>query len=368
LSEGENYDALVFYRERQDDLPLDHNGVEVDYLLKLSRAASDLGLGKLASNLSKAYREASGTSTQMVRTIAAAPVPNAKDSEARLVHAEQYFTEAKALWIASGMAEKDKIRERLDRIVEESPYSFEREIILGLMDEKEEAPASALKHAMRAQLLAPSEAALRKKLGLQDGRLDYWVMKLQGKAGSKKIALEMSRSLLAKLEREANPKQEIREIASQAEAPSSAKSVAEILGLPSIPESEEISFFQAEILQGQSRWIGAARIYQELVEKKRAGLRAEYELARVLLKTGTKADAVRAYEILERLAALAPPKKKPGQAAASGTNPVPSPSVAVSAREMEKKKSEEFWANLAREALENEKTRQALEQGSARGV
>lgn len=322
LDEGKSYEALTFYQEKASILPRESRAVEPDYLLKLSQAASDLGLGKLAGELGTAYRQASaGASTRGLAS-------GETGAEERLRKSEQHFTEAKALWVASAAragasgkpsAEHEKaIRDHLAQVAEESPFSFEREIILGLLDDRAGRTQPALAHAAKAQLLKPAA-------GARDLRLESWLAGLEARAGDPKVALEMARNL--------------QKLLGHADK-GAAESPLGVLGVPAVSSPSQLLILQATLLETLGKWGEAAATYARVLEgqDKSMGYRgqARYGYARALLRSGERDKAV---ALLKELSATAPtPSGAPGAEAAQG-----SPSA----------NSDDHWRRLASETLAN---------------
>lgn len=304
LADGKKYEALSFYQKRAEHL----KPTEPDFLLKLSQAASDLGLGTVAKQLSDAHRGANGG-----RAIASGDT--ASSLEARNRKAEERFTEAKALWIAQGAQAETRVRELLAEVHPESEHSYESEIILGLLDEKTGKPASALGHALRAQLLIPPARA--QWSGTEQARITHWIASLQIKAGSPRQALELLRKLQQTVDK------------------NSASGLAAHLGVPPVASKSALLVSEAEILSGQGRWGEAASAYARAVEDGKLGDQGLYAYARALLKTGGKADRNKALEALEKLAQGDQTAQVQGAA----------------------ENKDEFWRKLAREALANEKSK-----------
>src|SRR5205085_2529776 len=112
-----------------------------NYLLALSQAASDAGLGGFASQLAAEFEKrtkkepsrnpSSGAGSQ------AAPNP---DLESILAESEKNYIIAKALWIKERNTPSEntlkRIRDLLDQVHEESRYSYGKHLMLALLDER----------------------------------------------------------------------------------------------------------------------------------------------------------------------------------------------------------------------------------------
>ena len=272
LDTGKGFEALSFYQAKIDQIPRTNGPVsieEADYLLKLSRAASDLGLGTVASRISETYQKS--VHDEGARALAGNPI-----LEDRLQAAEVKFTQAKALWTESGAKEEVKITELLGSVNEESAHSHEREIILGLLAETAGKNATALSHALKAQLLAPRPTS---------PRLRAWIANLQAKAGDPRAAV----TLLAELESE--PKQT-----------ASEQDFASVLGMGSVPDREKLILTQGELLSKLGKWGEAAKAYSRAVEAGLGGNQALYEYSHSLARTGAHGDHEKSRKVLEKLA------------------------------------------------------------------
>lgn len=359
LAEGRKLEALTFYQRNEGVVPRTAPAddsrpgarVDLDYLLKLSQAASDLGLGKLAQEIGADYEKATKLPAKAPgRAIAGSPADEAaEDPEARLKASERRFTEAKALWMGLGTGAKgapeteSRIRAALAEVEAESRFSYEREIILGLLEERLGRPTLALRHALRAQVLG---------IGPRDARLDAWVASLEAKAGDPRAALTAYRALEA---RAAGP------------AEKAEPAAAEILGVPPLPARDALILAESEILEGLGRWGEAASNYTRAVEKGLGGSQALYGYARALLKGGAHGDRAKAIATLEKLsegvvlpkpgAPPAPVPKAPDGAAPAERKPAASSAVARA------EAKEKFWKRLASETLANERLRENAKEG-----
>lgn len=299
LHDGKKYEAIRFYRDRVGLMPEGQRS-ETDYLLRLSRAASDLGLATLARDLLKTYEATSGRGPAG-QSIA----QDSDDLDGNLRLSEESYTKAKALWLSSGMKEEPGVRALLSKVVEESPFSLEREILFGLMDERQDKPASALGHATKSELLLPAEASEDK------ARVTHWIAALHAKAGSQKTALDLYRGL----------EDRVRAAAKTGAHPHAAREgVTAALGVPAVPGVDELIIVQGELLQKQGRWGDAAAAYARSAGEKTASNRLLFEYARALARTGEDADLAKSKSVLEGIA---------------------------------QGKQDDFWKKLARETLAN---------------
>lgn len=280
LSHGKKLEALAFYREKISKLPREHRKEDPEYLLALSQSASDLGFGSLAKELSAEYAEVAALSKNSGnRTLAA------EDANQWMKVSEERFTEAKALWIQSRARtlgeNEEKIRSLLAEVREESARSYEREIILGLLDEKKAQFNTALTHALKAQMLKPAAPATNL-------RLESWVAGLQVKAGDPQIALQMLSNLEGRMATQN----------SKSEKGAGDQSIEEILGLPAPMSIEQSIFTRAEISEKLGRWGDVAAAYSRAVDEGLGGGQALYGFGRALLKAGNRQKGL---EVLQKL-------------------------------------------------------------------
>jgi tetratricopeptide (TPR) repeat protein len=330
LAAGKQYEALDFYKEKSQVLPKTADyPEETDYLLKLSEAASDLGLGSLAKQISDHYAQMNKkrevASTDGVRL--------GGDLEERLQSSEQHFAQAKALWTASGMQAEASVREHLGKVQEESPFSYEREVILALMDQKHAKNEAALSHAVKAQLLKPNTESVQGK----DLRVQAWIADLQAQVGDKGVAFEMYRNLEKHLRLEKSSTAQGKSVAGAVPAvPVTIDEEASSLGIPPMPSLDVVMISEGHILEAQGRWGEAAATYARAMEDGIGGDQVIYQYARSLKKTGQASDRVKAHKFLEQLAAGTETRTP-----AAGTT------AAI---------TDDFWKKLAKETLADEKT------------
>jgi tetratricopeptide (TPR) repeat protein len=318
LARGERFEALAFYQAKFERIPRPKAGSPAgnpDYLLGLSRAAADLGLASVATQLNEKHskeeklREPTRETASLGARTGAAPQA-APELEDRLKAAERAYTEARALWTerSLGEAQLAHVRDLLARVPEESPFAYGREIILGRIEENGGRHALALAHAAKAQLLVPAGAASGKDPEEQ-ARLNHWVASLQARIGDKSAALEAYRAL-EKFKSGAG-----RAVASDAP---SRLSDAEALGVPAIPPASQLLMAQGELLAQLGRWSDAASTYKRAVDQNAGGNHALYEYARALSRSDDDDDREESGEAMRRLASS---------------------------------KTDDFWRKLARETL-----------------
>ena len=281
LAQGKKYEALNFYFENYRAIPKDIKDIDPDYLIKLSQAASDLEMGQWGKQLAELY-DVQSKSQAKDRVPASGPAQeNAKDDpEQHIKVAETQFTQAKAIWISSRMAEEATVRKHLSYVGDDSTYAYEREIILGIMDESSGKSTSALAHAMSAQLLMPMA-------GGGDPRIMYWVAYLQEKVGDKRMASQMYRDLQRRI------------TAKNLTEP--ADSVAKVLGVKSVPALDHLILAEGALLEKQGRWGEAAAAYGRAVDIGMGGHQMIYQFALALSKTSNATDRVKSREMLQKL-------------------------------------------------------------------
>ncbi|MEK6578021.1 MAG: tetratricopeptide repeat protein, partial [Bdellovibrionota bacterium] len=186
LTEGNKFEALAFYQDKLVWIPKEAAEVDHDYLLKLSQAASDLNLGKLAQQIADRYTKTQATPQN--RGIASSVDSIGFDP---LRSSELNFTQAKALWITQGPEAEIKIRELLSEVKDESPFSYGKEILLSVLDHRAGNLAQALSHGLRAQLLMPTGSQ-----NIDDHlRLGFWIADLELRSGSFEMAYQMYREV-----------------------------------------------------------------------------------------------------------------------------------------------------------------------------
>jgi tetratricopeptide (TPR) repeat protein len=290
LDQNKPYEALKFYEDRSKYRAKDAPVVDSDYLLGLSLAASGIGLGKKAEFFAEEYRRAN----VLWRAIAQeSSHSNHQSLDSRLRVSEQRFAEARALWISSdtskeseeGAKNADKIRNQLDQVVAESPYSFEKEVILGLLEEKHGKIKTARNHILKAQVLAPTgKTPENEETSLQ---ILAWLASVETKAGDSKAALGMYRDIEKRLVARENDSEED----ADESQPRKVTTVASFLGVAPVPNLEQILLSQGDLLESMKRWGETAIVYQKAVDQGLGGNQAMFGYARALLKTGDKAKA-----------------------------------------------------------------------------
>ena len=291
LDSGQKFEAVQFYDKYAskvnltEDLPEDVTPERLalsdpDYLLRLSRVAAELGLGRTAGTIAQRYDRESKV-LGLGRTIAS----DDASLELRLKASERNFTDAKALWTASGSAAKDSaakdeaIRAKLVKVVDESPFAYQKEIILGIMSERAKSYASAILHASKASMLL---AKLTQEDSVERIALDQWIAGLQAEGGNTRSAIESYRKLQV-----ANPA-------------ANAHAKAEGVGLKPIAGKEAWILAEAELSSKLGKFGEAADAYGRAVNAGLGGNRAIYQYALSLEKIG--GDETKVSDLLKRVA------------------------------------------------------------------
>jgi len=270
LAAGNSYEALSFFHDRYSSLPKELGAFDNEYLLKLAQAAADLGLGGMAKEIVEIYRGVAGERDRSVASVNSAGSPaaggrsqNSKASEAdfekRRMASDRQYTEARALWSASGLGAADGIRGYLSEMTEESEHSCEREILLGLLDEKEQRYDSALKHGLRAQLLLPPGAGAPESGDADRFRLGSWIAGLQARTGN----LAAANDSYAKM---------IRSLSSGPAAKSGAIPESHRTEmLPPVLSRLDMVLGRGEVLQKLGRWQESASVYADYLAEGASG-------------------------------------------------------------------------------------------------
>jgi tetratricopeptide (TPR) repeat protein len=321
LAAGKKYEALNFYKEKSSMLPKTTTfPEEADYLLKLSEAASDLGLGSLAKEITDHYSKMNAKGREVASVDG--------DFNEHQQSSEQHFTQGKALWVSQGVKAEAEVRKQLEQVQAESPFSYQRELILALMDQKGGKLQSALAHAVRAQLLNPSKEGVETK----DLRVQAWIADLQFQAGDKGVAYEMYRNL----ENHLRLQQELTKKKGASVSVIDTESLT--IGIPPMPSLDNVVIAEGQILESQARWGEAAATYSRAIADGLGGNQAFYQYAMSLKKIGTSGDREKAHEVLEKLAADRQPANEGAAGEAGGVDVT------------------DFWKKLAKEALADEKS------------
>lgn len=299
LNEGREYDALAFYQEKKDLIHRSLGSSDFGFLLRLSQAASSLGLGSLAKKMSDDYEKFIGKTDSANRQVATQRSPHLSQEsgdiplETALQHSERSFTHAKALWVSNGVKAEAEIRKFLTEVREESCFSYEKEMILALLEEHQKNNKQALIHLAKALQLKPANQALPDVLG--------WRAALELQVGDPLIALGLYRDLEKHLKLHSEVVTSV------------------VYRIPPTPTLEKVILTQAEIFESMQRWGEAAQTYARAREAGLGGNRAWYGYAQALLKSGNFSKG------REQLVTLA------------------------------QSQTDDFWKKLASETLANEK-------------
>lgn len=311
LDGDKRFDALKFYEKREARIA--KSEVDPDYIVKLSLIASEMGFGTLGAKLSSSYANALTDWSKKGRAIA--QEGETADFEQKIKKAERVFADAKALWMslaadirgsAASAKTKEPVEEKLNRVVEmisevpvESEYSYEKEIILGLAQEKLGKPVAALDHALKAQLLVPRSA--RASAAEDAARIEFWIASLQSKTDQTRVAVEG-----------------IRKARKSFRKPASVDCTTRTLGVAAVPNELQLIILEGELLEKQGRFADAATAYQSAIAAGIGGNHVLYQYARVLSSTGAAADADESRKVMEKVA---------------------------------KSETDDFWRKLARESI-----------------
>ncbi len=306
ISSNKKFEALKIYVEKSKKIPNLDEKYDVEYLLPLSQAASELNLIGFSQEISKLYQELKNNS----------PINQSKESKRgellleSLTHeSDKNYLDAKAIWIISKKSEnkqeENKIINLLNKLSNKTKYEYEKNIILGLINEKNLNIDSAIKFANRAQLLS------------RDLKVDQWLAQLQEKSGRLESALNIYKNLINQIKE--NKKTDINE---------KNEDIALTLGLQELLSVDQIVVAQGRILEKQKKWGEAALVYSQAIEDGYFGGKILYYYARDLLKTGKPIHALKAEKVLTKIKTLSSDKYN------------------------------EFWKILAEQILANKKQRE----------
>lgn len=188
IDEGKLAEAIAFYQGQSVNLPKELRNQYPDYLLSLSDAAANLSLTRLSEEFQKNYREALGEDRGRVLASGTRAPDPLEELEERLKKSEVLFAEAKSVWVSGravpGAIEAERVRTLLAQVSDESPFSYQREIILGLLEEKSGKSGDAQTHVAQAETLRPS--AFSNEL-----RLKSWLIRLKMKLGDLNSAFDL---------------------------------------------------------------------------------------------------------------------------------------------------------------------------------
>jgi|GEM_PF-765148 len=293
LAAGRKYEALKFHQDKIRDFPLirgyREDTVNPDYLLRLSEAATELGMGRLASTLVDQYHRLDAQTQVAGREIASAGGAGKSAQglglDEILEKADKAWLEARALWMTEQGREKGTLDAFLAMIPEQSPRAYGAHIMRAILREKSGTTQEALAELIQARLLLPpSEGALPG----ESLRIEAWIARLQEKSGDHLAAVATWRNIALQLEEGAPARL-------PAVAPAGT-GVASSLGAGPVPAHEDALRNEALILTRLEKWAEADEAWRKLISivEKPAAENGEaalagpyrYERARVLARMG----------------------------------------------------------------------------------
>lgn len=330
LQAGKKYEALTYYQSKSDHVPPPEAAIDAEYLISLSQAASDLGLGSLAKEIDKDYEKNINIQKKSAnRSLASKKdgLEDLQDLESQLKISEKNYSVAKALWVSQLIRpeaeEYPKIRQLLEQVRDESRFSYEKEIILGLMDQKSGGFRSALNHAARAELMS------------RNPRIQYWVASLHEQAGEVETALKIYQQLESKIAKRSESVHENTTENMPKDAPKNTpkNTIEELLGVPIVPTLDALILSEGQAYEKLGKWGEAASTYSRAIEKGLGGNQARFEYARSLIQSKSPEGQIQAMAVLEKLA---------NETSSDGEG------------------KKEFWRRLAQETLEDEKSKRSI--------
>jgi TolA-binding protein len=315
LAAGRRFEALKFHEEKMRDFPLIRSyrddEVNPDYLLKLSGAASDLGMGGLASEILEYYRRADQGYQKGERAIASADDGSAGSSaeskqekdkktfgpglDLILEKADRSWIEAKALWAKKGLEARDQLDALLASIPDESIHAYPKHLMQALIAEKTGAATEqVLSHLIRARMLMPPSESHREAEVL---RLEHWLARTQAKMGNIKAALLIWDGIAGRLDP-----------ATAAEREPDQEGWLSQLSILSLPTFEESLRMKADIESRLGRWSDQAATLTRLIDwieksPEAFAARYRYERAQALSQSNEPAAIEKAKADLEKILA-----------------------------------------------------------------
>jgi len=305
LAAGRSYEALKFHQDKMKDFPMIRSyrddEVNPDYLLKLSSAAADLGMGGLATEILDQYRRADQGYQKGEREIASVDEKtNLKKSltaglDDVLEKADRAWIEAKALWSKKGTEAKDQLDALLASIPDESSHAFPKHLLQALLAVKTQAPAErVLSHLVRARLLMPFIVSQNTSEVL---RLEHWIAKQHQQMGNLKAALVTWEGILSQLVPESQLSVESRSVGWLTE-----------LGASSVPGFEEGLRVKAELESRLGRWsdqvVTLTRLIESIEKTPEAfAARYRFERAQALAQSNEPDQLAKAKADLEKILA-----------------------------------------------------------------
>ncbi|MFN7685949.1 MAG: hypothetical protein ACK5QT_11130 [Oligoflexia bacterium] len=288
--------ALSYYHEMGSRIPHFPGNVDSDYLLKLSQAAIEIGMPGWSRELAATYQQRAGSD----RVIAMAADSSV---DRKLLDSEKAYTEARAIWVGAvgDLSRSDEklqaqVRELLSKVVEESPFSYEKELISALVESSAGKPALALTHLTKARALAPASER-------NAPRVLFLAARLHADSGNSTAASEAFKTL---------------RVSKKEEDPVRFSS----LGLPVVPDPATLLILESDQLTQLGRWGEIAALLGDPAQEQNLNSPLRYRFAMALARSGGRKNSQKSSELLKSLSESAP---------------------------------EEFWKTLAREALNHPK-------------
>ena len=316
IDQDKGYQALNFYVEQSPLLPPSDHELDTDFLMTLSQIASNLHLAQLADEILEHHKKMSAPSRALASS----------DLDSKNKNAERDFASAKALWVSIlGPLQRphpqlsdqiQRIKSLLDKVNGGSPYTFAKELILGLLEEREGNLTAAIQHASQAKLMG------------QSPRLDAWLASLHSKSKDSAIALSLYMALEKKIAAAVPATEELKR----------EEVVEQTLAVPLTPDLTSILLAEAQIYESDARWGEAAATYARVLDLGSTSNRVLYGLSRSLDLGGNPLDKKRAKDALQKVANSDP-----------------------------KAGDEIFWKKLALENLANQETHLSIQKIAKEG-
>ena len=276
IEKDQGYQALQIYKSYRDLLPFKADPDLVDFMLKLAQTAVQIELPTVAQMVLADYRERWGQK--------AAPTP-----EMALKRSDEYFTEAQMLWDSGGVESEAKVREALDKIPEISEYHYQKNVLLGIIEEKKGNYNQALIYASKSLLLSSGKK--------EQPVIEYWVARL-----------------LLKLERYGAAAKAYADI-HYTEEP------IDFMSLPDLPDEVNLIEVTADCYEKDKNWGKAAEYYEMLAdEQEKPTNRTLYQLAMAIEKVNPAQSKQKVQTLLKQVSSS---------------------------------QTDDFWKTMALEALEN---------------
>ncbi len=291
LDHEKDFEAVSFYKKYEWAFSDKSPAILYDFLLRLSQAASKLSLGEFAQNLSEKYEKL--TADWRKRELASS---QPGDADVRARQSEEHFTKAISLWMGTGEKEEKAIVEHLEKVDAESPHSYEKELLLGVLAEETGVISSAIQHGTKAELLGKPSVA-------DANKLKFWLARLYRKQKDFETATKLLQDLLLKIKKE---------------DPKPADSISSTL-LPVLTGKSDVYALLIEMAEANAKWGEVASYYSEILKEGTKDNRTLFSYARALEKTG---KSEKQSEIISTL------------------------------KEILKSPEDDFWKKLAQEALE----------------